>query len=99
MSRCSKKILPERRADPPADHAGKGGLAGAVRADDRADLASGDLEINVFDGLHATEVPAERLGPKQDHGPVPPRAWRNVPMIPLGKAMMSTTKMMPTAIM
>ena len=59
----------------------------------------GRLRSDVFDGLDAAEVPAERLGPKQDHGRAPLHAWRNVPMIPLGKAMISTTRMMPTAIM
>src|SRR5207247_2921299 len=40
----------------PADHVEKGGFAGAIRADDRDQLAALDRERNILDRPHAAEV-------------------------------------------
>ena len=56
--------LPARRLDPPADQADEGRLARPVRADDGADLARREVEIDIVDRLQ----PAE--------GAATARAWR-----------------------
>ena len=50
MSRPSKRIVPASGSEAAAEQADEGGLAGAVRADQRVDLAGGEVEVDVLDG-------------------------------------------------
>ena len=58
-SRPNSSTEPERRGEVAADDVEEGGLAGAVRAEDRAALAGRDLEVDVANGVKAAEPPAD----------------------------------------
>ena len=51
-----------------ADDVEEGRLARAVRAEDRAPLAGGNLEVDVGDGVQAAETPADPPQAEGRHG-------------------------------
>ena len=100
MSLPSKTIAAGGRLDAAADQADEGGLAGAVRADDGADLARHDGEVDVVDGLQAAEVAAEPArGEQRRHGSHLAQRSRIVPSMPFGKKSTSRISATPTISM
>jgi hypothetical protein len=57
---------PGRRRHLSGDQPEEGRLAGAVGADDRAQLAAVDDDVHAIDGDEATERPRQTLGAQQD---------------------------------
>ena len=51
--------MPDGRGEVAADDVEERRLAGAVRAEDRATLAGGDVEVDVANGVQAAEAPAD----------------------------------------
>ena len=56
MSRPAKRMRAGVGQQAAAEQADEGGLAGAVRADQRVDLAGGEVEVDAVDGREAAEV-------------------------------------------
>ena len=100
MSSPSKAITPGARLDAPADQADEGGLAGAVRADDGADLAWHQGEVDAVDRLEAAEVAAKPAGGEQrHHGSHLAQRSRIEPRMPFGKKSTSRMSATPTTSM
>ena len=92
MSSPSKMMLPRGRREKAADQVEEGGLAGAVRADDRAQLAGLDRHRHVVDGDQAAEMLGDVLDPQQAHDVT---LRRMMPSTPRGKNSTTSTKNRP----
>src|SRR5581483_3105264 len=83
-----------------ADHIDERRLSGAVWTDQRDELALGDGQIDVVDGMRVAEILLQTDGFEEIHGhPLFPSlpSWRaSVPTIPVGRASTSTTSTAPS---
>ncbi len=83
--------------DAPADQTDEGGLAGAVRADDRPDLTLVEPEVDTVDGLEPAEMACQRTCfDERRHGSHPSQRSRMEPSRPLGKNRISRISATPT---
>src|SRR5690606_17861633 len=86
-----------RGRDTPAYEADESGLAGAVRADDGADFAWHEREIDAIHRLQAAEMAFQApCFEQRRHGNHPAQRSRSVPSIPLGKNSTSAISTTPT---
>ena len=92
MSSPSKMIWPEVWREKAADQVEEGGLAGAVGADHRAQLARLDRHRHVVDGDQAAEMLRDVLDPQQAHDVA---FRRMMPSTPRGKNSTISTKNRP----
>ena len=80
------------------DHVEQRRLAGAVRPDDAADLALGDVERHLVDGDEAAEALGDPVeGKQRGHRPSPPRPSRRAShgQTPPGSTMMTKSRQAP----
>src|SRR5262249_5882889 len=86
-----------------ADHVEAGGLAGAVRSDQRQELAAADREADTVYGAHAAERFGEAADRKHRHRDFPRAAPRPLialardPTMPPGNMSTSTRMMAPSS--
>ena len=86
-----------RRQQAAGDQADEGGLAGAVRADQRTDLAGQDREVDMVDSLQAAEVAAEPGGcDERRHGSHRSHRSRIAPSMPFLKNSTNRISATPT---
>ena len=71
MSSPLNRILPESGGQQGADHIDERGLAGAVGADQRDELALGDGQVDVVDGVRVAEIFLQIDGLEEIHVIIP----------------------------
>ena len=92
MSSPSNRMRPEVGVEKSADQIEEGGLAGAVGADHRAQLAGLDRHRDVVDGDQAAEMARDVLDLEQAHDVA---LRRMMPSTPRGKNSTTSTKNSP----